>query len=348
MHSLQNMPNRNKANTMNRRHFMFMAGALGATLCLDGLTSEAFASSSPVTLSRVMMGTYVTITVASVSSMQATEALDRTFAKMAALEAIFSRHMSSTPVSELNRASILRDAPMELIHLVDRAQRFGTLTSGAFDVTVQPVVDLFRANKTTARRMDLDQKALAHAQSLVGISHLHLQGQDLRFDRQGMGVTFDGIAKGHIADLASAELINLGVHNHIINAGGDIVVRGLKSANASWRVGIAAPEGIQATNNLIGAITLTNAAVATSGSSEVYYDASRAHHHLISPTSGQSPALAASVSVKAPTAMEADALATALSVIAPHDALSLVHSLPQRECLIITRDGRRLRSNGWA
>lgn len=339
------------SHNVNRRHFLMMAGAVGASLCLDGVMSPALASSldRPVTLSRVMMGTYVTITVAAVSSMQATEALDKTFAKMASLEAVFSRHMSTTPVAELNRTGVLRDAPMELTSLVQRAQRYGVLTSGAFDITVQPVIDLFRAHQTSNRHMDLDDNALREAQALVGMDHLSVSAHSLSLNRQGMGITLDGIAKGHIADLASAELTKLGVHNHIINAGGDIVVRGMKTVahgSQPWRIGISAPQAGQATD-IIDAISLTNAAVATSGSYEVYYDASREHHHLISPLTGASPSLAASVSVKAPTAMEADALATALSVMAPHDAIRLVQSLPDRECLVVTRDGRRIQSHGW-
>ncbi|MFI3270529.1 MAG: FAD:protein FMN transferase [Pseudomonadota bacterium] len=339
---------------LDRRHFMVMAGAVGATLCVDGLMSPALAShvDRPVTLSRVMMGTYVTITVAAVSSMQATEALDRAFNKISALESIFSRHQSTTPVAELNRVGTLSDAPVELVDLMGRAQRYGVLTSGAFDITVQPVIDLFRAHKTSNRRMELDAQALKEAQELVGMNHVHMHGHDVKLDRQGMGITLDGIAKGHIADMASAELLKLGVRNHIINAGGDIVVRGMKTTAHNgaqpWRVGISAPQTAGHGSDIIDAIALTDAAVATSGSYEVYYDASRAHHHLISPSTGASPSFAASVSVKAPTAMEADALATALSVVPPHDALRLVQSLPARECLIVTRDGRRLQSHGWA
>lgn len=343
------------SHKLDRRQFMMVAGAVGASLCLEGVMSPALAASSanvnsPVTLSRVMMGTYVTITVAAVSSMQATEALDKTFAKMSELEAVFSRHMSGTPVAELNRTGVLGDAPVELVQLMNRAQRFGTLTSGAFDVTVQPVIDLFRTHSTTASRMDLDSKALKDAQDLVGMQYVHVDSHRLSLDRQGMGITLDGIAKGHIADMASAELMKLGVRNHIINAGGDIVVRGFKpssNGNQPWRVGISAPHAGQNGSDIIDAISLTDAAVATSGSYEVFYDASRKHHHLISPLTGASPSLAASVSVKAPTAMEADALATALSVMIPHDALRLVQSLPARECLIITGDSRRLQSSNW-
>ena len=96
-----------------------------------------------------------------------------------------------------------------------------------------------------------------------------------------------------------------------------------------------------------GELSLSGKAIATSGSYEIYYDASRRHHHLINPVSGFSPAVG-SVSVVAGTAMEADILATALSILPPSDALKLVQGLPGRECCILSPDGCIYPSPGWA
>ena len=85
-----------------------------------------------------------------------------------------------------------------------------------------------------------------------------------------------------------------------------------------------------------GELSLSGKATATSGSYEIYYDASRRHHHLINPVSGFSPAVG-SVSVVAGTAMEADILATALSILPPSDALKLVQGLPGREASAFSR-----------
>ena len=96
-----------------------------------------------------------------------------------------------------------------------------------------------------------------------------------------------------------------------------------------------------------GELSLSGKAIATSGSYEIYYDASRRHHHLINPASGFSPAVG-SVSVVAGTAMEADTLATALSILPPTDALKLVQGLPGRECYILSPGGCIYTSPGWA
>ena len=331
--------------TFSRRTFLGMAGLTGAGLCLGLPVGARAAQALPVTETRVQMGTYVGITVAGVSAMQAEEALGRAFAEVARLEAVFSRFDGASPVSELNRAGRLPDAPAELVTLVDRARRYGSLTDGAFDITVQPVVDLFRRNGNPRGTMHVDEAALKAARELVGLAHLQSGSGRLGFDRSGMGITLDGIAKGHIADMASAVLTAHGVTDHIVNAGGDIMVRGMKAPGTAWRVAVASPNGGASYPETV---RLTECAIATSGTSEVYFDARHQHHHLITPVAGRSPASTGSVSVIAPTVMEADALATALSVIPPQDALRLVASLPGRACCIFTRDGRRFTSSNWA
>jgi len=122
------------------------------------------------------------------------------------------------------------------------------------------------------------------------------------------------------------------------------MVRGMKAPDTAWRVAVASPNGGASYPETV---RLTECAIATSGTSEVYFDARHQHHHLITPVAGRSPASTGSVSVIAPTVMEADALATALSVIPPQDALRLVASLPGRACCIFTRDGRRFTSSNW-
>lgn len=317
-----------------------MAGATGATLCAG---IPAWASPRPFTETRAVLGTYVTITVANVSEWQAQEGLERAFAKINQLSAIFSRYDASTPIAELNRTGILRDAPQEVHSIIARARRMTQLSNGAFDITVQPIVNLFQSHRTEKYRLHIEENILRETRALVGMQHLQEQNGTLRFAQEGMGITLDGIAKGAIADSVSTELSALGITDHLINAGGDIVARGRKNVDQLWRVAVASPSG----QGYAETLSITQGAIATSGSYEIYYDASQAHHHLITPSSGRSPHATKSVSVMAPTAIEADALATALSVMPAQDAIRLVQSLPNRSCMILTHSGQKLTCPRW-
>ena len=302
---------------MTRRVFLGMAGVAGAGLWL-GVPGLAQAAVSRET--KVMLGTFVDVSVAGVSSMQASDALGLAFAEASRLERVFSRHDGGTPVSELNRAGRLRAAPAELVRVVNRSLFYGALT-------VQPVIDLFRAHRNPSGELTLDDSELRAARALVGRRGLQVSGTNLSFARSGMGITLDGIAKGYIADRVSAVLTSAGVKNHLVNAGGDIMASGHKSPGVPWRVAVQSPTG----PTYAGELSLSGKAIATSGSYEIYYDASRRHHHLINPASGFSPAVG-SVSVVAGTAMEA----------------KLMQGLPGRECCILSPDGCIHTSQGWA
>lgn len=345
---------------VNQSRRAFLGTALAGAGLLCTLPAATFASSlgakrqdshaltTPMTETRVLLGTFVTITVAGTTSAQGQEALTLAFAEVQRLEGLLSRYDSASPLSVLNAQGSLKDVPPELHALLVQSVKIHQRTERAFDPTVMPVVDLFKTHQNIRGRMHIPPAELAAARELVGMQRVHMQERSVRFERSHMGLSLDGIAKGSIADAASTLLLRLGVTNHLINAGGDIVAHGQKSANQPWTVAVENPQStIRRATPYAEVLPLRQGAVATSGSYEIYYDKSREHHHIINPASGSSPILVSSVSVLAPTATEADALATALSVMPPHEAVRFIDSLPQRECCILGGQNLRLVSRHW-
>ena len=333
-----------KSPLLSRRQMLQGVAATGAVLGSSLLWPQSLLAAPRVeaqlhTETRIMLGTFVSVTLAAASRTQAQEATGQAFTRAAQLEGIFSRHQGNTPLSVLNAQGSLLDAPAELTALLSRAGRVHSLTSGAFDVSVAPVLDYYRSRSNPQGRIRLDARELAEARQLVSAKDICLAPDHVRLARAGMKLTLDGIAKGHIADVMGEVLAAHGVHNYLVNAGGDIRAEGQKAPGTPWRVAVQGA-------STLPAIALQGA-IATSGSYEVYYDAAREHHHLIDPVAKASPRHTLSVSVTAPTALEADALATALSVLPTGDALRLVRSLPGRQCCLMARDGRVVCSEGW-
>ena len=338
-------------SVISRRAFIkgFAAAGVAEAAGLSPLSALAASAkfgenASTLTDTRVLMGTFVGITLAGAPRARMEDALGRAFEHMGGLITIFDRFNPASALSVLNAEGRLKGAPTELTALLDRSARVGDLTGGAFNITVQPLVDLFRRYSNPAGSMSIPAAELAEARALVLADGWRTDGDAIRLARPGMGLTLDGIAKGHIADEASRFLIAEGLSNHLINAGGDIVAAGEKARGRPWMVAVENPA---ARSGFVRRMPLRDRAVATSGSYEIYYDASRRHHHLINPAAGASPTDLVSATVTARTAVEADALATSLSVMAPRDGLRLIASLPGRECLLLTRDGGALRSSGW-
>lgn len=297
-----------------------------------------------VDLTRVRMGTYVTLTAVDESRDRAQEAIGRAFDEMDRLIAIFSRHDPATPVAVLNDAGALTGTPPELIDVVHRSLDFHRMSGGTFDITVKPVLDLFASTVGMGRDMPAVDE-IDHVLARVGSKHIEISGRHMRFARPGMGITLDGIAKGYIVDRTSETLTGLGIESHLINAGGDIRASGKRSDGRPWTIAVEDPAKKR---NYPEVIRLTNGAVATSGSYEIYYDKARVFHHVIDPRSGASPGHNESVSVIARSVMEADALSTSVFVLEPTDGLRFIEGLQGAECLVLGHAGTKSQSNGWA
>jgi thiamine biosynthesis lipoprotein len=334
---------------VDRRAFLRGCGALGVGALAGGALQSVFRV-VPIDRGRlqieqtlIRMGTYVTLTAVDESRARAEEAIARAVQEMDRLVAILSRHDPSTPLSHLNRQGTLRDGPPELLEVVRRSLWTHRVSGGAFDVTVKPVLDLFPEDGSLDAAMPSDaavHAALAH----VGSSKLEVGDRHVRLAEAGMGVTLDGIAKGFIVDRMSEVLAGNGVANHLVNAGGDIRARGLRSDGGRWHIAVEDP---QRKGRYPAVIQLGTGAVATSGNYEIYFDRQKIHHHIIDPGSGTSPARSASVSVISTSATVADALATAIFVMKPERGIALVDSLAGNECLIIGRNDESHRSAGW-
>ena len=289
------------------------------------------------------MGTLVSVAVLARSKERAEEAIGRAFDEMDRMIGVFSRFEGSSAVTHLNETGRLDDAPREFSHVVSRALSFHELTGGTFDISVEPVVDLFRDSLTGELPAEPTPQEVKEALELVGCGNIVVSDRGIDFKKSGMGITLDGIAKGFIVDAVADVLEDHGVGDYLVNAGGDIRAAGAKEGNRPWTVVVQDPAK---NGSFPDAIHLTDGAVATSGSYEIYFDRDRQHHHIVSADSGSSPTLGASISVIAPSAMAADALATGCFIMAPSTAIPFVESLPRCECLIVDNEGVQLKSRG--
>ena len=297
-----------------------------------------------VSESRPSMGTLVTITTVASSAGRAQEAVGRAFEETERLVGILSRHDTTSPVSYLNREGSIEGMPPEMQRVVAGAMHYHSLSGGTFDVTVKPLLDLFESRKTGTGYSEPGEEEIREVLERTGAGHVEFTGRALRFRREGMGMTLDGIAKGYIVDSAAGVLLRHGVKNFLVNAGGDIRTGGRREDGKPWTVAVQDPQKMGEYPDIIH---LTSGAVATSGSYEIYFDPEMRHHHIVDTGSGRSPGRKASVSVIAPTAMEADAVATTLFIMKPERGVGLVDSRPGIEALIVDFTGEQIRSRGW-
>ncbi len=333
----------------SRRSFIRMSALLGlgtaTSTLIPGQDAAAFIFGKKerrISKTRLVMGTYVTITTIHPSKDQAEEAIVKAFAEIDRLNGLLSRHLSTTPLAELNRSGKLNDADPELLRLIKQSLFYYSDTSGAFDVSVLPLLNLY--SSSFASGTPPSEKQVSETLSLVGGNNIAIQGHNILLERQGMALTLDGIAKGYIVDRASEILLANGIDNHLINAGGDIKTHGNGAKGKPWTIAVQDPaKG----GDYPEIIKLNNGAVATSGNYEIFYDSEKLYHHIVNGKTGRSPLLSKSVTVSAPTVMAADALSTSVFVLEPIGGVEHVNARPGIECLVVDKNDVVHRSQGW-
>lgn len=335
---------------IDRRSFLRSSALLGvagaAQALIPAVEAEAFLFGRrrelKTTETRLVMGTYVSITTFHRSEDKAREAIALGFAEIDRLNAILSRHNDSTPLSLLNARGSIGDAPDELVEIVRNSLFYHTDSGGAFDITVLPLLELYR--QRFAAGQTPGETEIGERLPLVGSQHVSLDGTTIRFARAGMGITTDGIAKGYIVDRAATLLDDQGMENYLINAGGDIRTRGSAARGRPWTIAVQDPAKERRYPELI---RLADGAVATSGNYEIFYDEAKLFHHIVDPHTGHSPQLTKSVTTLAPTVMAADALSTAVFVQGPRAGTDYIDTIEDTACLIIGRDDTAYRSRRW-
>lgn len=225
------------------------------------------------------------------------------------------------------------------------AERVYRLSSGAFDITVAPLVNLWGFG--FKHREHVTDAQVDSARALVGFDRVQLIDHRVIKADPHMMLDAGAVAKGQSCDMIAALLDRQGCQNYLVEIGGEIVSRGHNSKGKLWHVGITRPvddnEGGRMTNSesLQDVIAVQDICMATSGNyRNFYYDGEQKRSHTIDPRTGypvQHSLLSATV--VSSTCMRADALATACMVLGEEGALDLILRAEDAACYLIVARG---------
>jgi thiamine biosynthesis lipoprotein len=269
------------------------------------------------TFSEPHMGTRFRLIVYAPDEAAARKASKEAFARVSALNAIMSDYVST---SELMRLCAKAGGPPvavspELFFVLSRAQDAARRSGGAFDVTVGPVVRLWRQARRS--RQLPEPKKLKAARALVGYQNVVLddKARTVKLLLPGMQLDLGGIAKGYAADEMLKVLGKHGLTRALAAAGGDVVVRDPPPGQPGWAVEIAA---VDAKKEGARRMLLANAAVSTSGDAEQYVEiAGTRYSHIVDPRTGLGLVGRMSATVVAPDGVTSDSLTKVVAVLGP-------------------------------
>jgi len=240
------------------------------------------------------------------------------------LDDLLSAFKPNSDISKLNSNSgkgyveIHKDTFM----LLSRSIEFSKMSSGAFDISIRPLVELWGIGKKNNFIPSTDE--ISKVRKLVNYKNIMLDSKNkmAALLKEGQAIDLGGIAKGFAADEVKRILLERNIESAIINLGGNIVTIGNKPDGNRWKIGIQNPLSVRGQN--VGVLPITNKAIVTSGSNERFFikDGVR-YHHIIDPRTGiPSNSSILSVTVVSDCSMDADALTTSLFILGPEALFS--------------------------
>ncbi len=298
-----------------------------------------------VTEERAMMGTQVIIKALGNDREELNRAVNAAFEEVSRLEKIMSNFIPTSELSHINQQAGRAPVPVsrELFWVIQRSLFFSELSDGAFDISFASVGKLwnFRAGILPTpeavkaqlpfvnyRRIQLDEKN----------STVFLQDAEMEI---GLG----GIGKGYAMDRAMAVLMDHGIRNAMVMAGGDTLIKGRKG-NELWRVGLRDPDK---KDGILAVLPLEDQAISTSGDYERFFikDGVR-YHHILDPKTGYPAKLCRSVTILAHDATTSDALTKPVFILGPKKGLAFIERLDGVEGIIVDDRGKIYLSSGLA
>jgi len=329
---------------ITRRRFLISVGAVARGFPDRAVAASIHSPPSRFEFTEPHMGTMMKIVLYAPDQTAATAASRAAFDRIGALDHIMSDYDAESELMQLCRAaggppvSISQD----LWRVMAAAQDLSEKSDGAFDITVGPVVQLWRRAR---RRHELPEpERLAAALTLVGYKKVLLDSKrrTARLLKPGMRLDLGGIAKGDAADRALIVLRRNRVPIALVAAAGDIAVGDPRPEGSDWRIGIEAfesPAGPPA--EFVG---IHDSAVSTSGDSEQHLEIGGVRYsHIINPRTGMALTGRWSATVTAPHDINADCYATALCVMGPESGFKLIAKLPGGAALMMEDDAGQIR-----
>ncbi len=319
----------------NRRRVLRMAAmSTGMAVMPRALWANA-SSGSLYEWSGRALGAETSIQLYSEDKDKADEVLKRSIEQIRHYERVFSLYDFNSQVSELNREGKVEGANAELIELIEFSKKISQQSNGAFDITIQPLWNLYQDHFKNNAESDLSHK-ISKVLKLVGSNNINVDGENVSFAKEKMAVSFNGIAQGYITDKVADYLESQGFENTLIDIG-EYRACGPQSNNDPWRIGLLDPFDQISINDVI---ELNERALATSSGFGDQFDTSGQHHHLFDPVTGLSSNLYASVTVLAENATTADALSTAFSNMSYPAIEKMVKEYQQVEVRLTLNDGK--------
>ena len=311
--------------------------AVCAALLLAAVPLRGSAPADPplVHVQRYAMGTMADLFAYHESGEVAAAAVEAAWAEIVRLDAVLSSFKPASDLSRVNRDGARGFVAVDssLYDLVERSMALSALTGGRFDVTVGPLLRVWRAASESGRVPD--PADVARARACVGSDGIELRPPDrIRLRSACVEIELGGVGKGYAVDRALAVMRAHGVTRALVNFGGSsIAAAGAPPGREGWPVRLGAAVGG------CDVVLLRDAGMSTSEQRpRPFVEPDERADGILDPRSG-APVAAAAVTVVAPDATIAEALTKALLMTTRDEAARILSRVEGASAMWMGPDG---------
>ncbi|HEX5243728.1 MAG TPA: FAD:protein FMN transferase [Tepidisphaeraceae bacterium] len=311
------------------------------------LASGGCAGLQRYTFVKPEMGTGFQIVMYAPNEQIAGRASAAAWARIEQLNSILSDYDSTSELSRLSQRTL--SGPMsEPVHVSDdlwrvleESKKAAELSDGAFDVTIGPMVRLWRRSR--GQHELPTQQRIAEARKSVGSQYMKLDSRKhtVQLLAPRMKLDVGGIAKGYTAEEAIKTIALYGIDHALVGAAGDIAMSNPPPGKQGWHIKLE-PFGDNFKEAPVYVLLKDHYGISTSGDSErfVIINGMR-YSHIIDPRTGLGLTHRIGVSVIARSAFTTDWAATAVCILGPEKGIAMIEKIPHAAARITTlEDGR--------
>ncbi len=286
---------------------------------------------------QAIMGTDIRVEVMHEDKRVACSAIADVMVEMRRIDQLMSPFIPSSQLSKLNQNGFKQPVKVskELFDVIQESIRVSEMTLGAFDITYAS------AGRFYDFREDIRPNDAVLARALAAIDYRYIsldpRNQTIRFSHEGVYIDLGGIAKGYAVDQGIKILVQNGIMQAMVGAGGDSRIIGTRDGEP-WVIGIRNPRDAA---QMVAVLPLMDVSVSTSGDYERYFEENGIrYHHILDPKTGDSVRQVQSVTIVGTNAMQTDALSTSVFVLGVNQGLALINTLSNIDAIIVDGSGQ--------
>lgn len=265
--------------------------------------------------------------------------------ELARMDKVLSNYRDDSVIEQFNaqKTTEVQTVDAELVKMVEIARTVHRASNGCYDLTIKPLFDLwgFKADVFTPPTED----ALGVALASIGLDNLEtVSATQLRKQLPNLRIDVSSIGQGYAVERMVEILEQYGVHNYLVEIGGELKIQGKKNNGEAWRIALEKPLPNERKMHKVVSFDSGEAmSLIGSGTYRHFFDdKGKRYSHILDARSGKPVEHnTVSVTILHPDATLGDAWSTAFSCLGSREGLKVANA-QNLAVLFIDQEGDQL------